>query len=81
MSRLRITCKAPPDPPRVPGDIRISWVPSWKDVRVVLAADDGTEHDVDNVELVTFSCRQGEVATATLTFVDVEINAEAEVTP
>lgn len=72
MSRIRITCKAPPDPPHVPGDIRISWVPSWQDVRVVLVADDGAEHDVDNV-------RAGEVATATLTFEDVEISAEAEV--
>ncbi len=79
MSRIRITCKAPPDPPHVPGDIRISWVPSWQDVRVVLVADDGAEHDVDNVLSVSFSVRAGEVATATLTFEDVEISAEAEV--
>lgn len=81
MTRLRIVCKAPPDPPHVPGDIRIGWVPSWQDVRVVLVADDGVEHDVDNVESVAFSVRQGEVATATLTFADVEIDAEAEVAP
>jgi hypothetical protein len=46
---------------------------------VVLVADDGAEHDVDNVLSVSFSVRAGEVATATLTFEDVEISAEAEV--
>lgn len=83
MSRIRITCKAP-EPIQVkefvPGYSAVCSIPaSWTDVYVTLISDDGTEHAITNVEGVTWRVKQGEAATATLEFTDVDIDAEAEV--
>ncbi len=50
---------------------------AWEDVHVLAVAADGTEHDITNVEGITWSCRAGEEARATIDFVDVEIDAAA----
>lgn len=52
---------------------------SWEDVRVTLVADDGSEHDMSGVTSVSFSVREGEIAKATVTFLDPDVDLDAEV--
>lgn len=83
MTRLRIVCKAPKsEPPTVePGMPRIgSIIPSWSDMQLFLIDDDGQEHPIDNVNAVTFKAQAGtDLPVAIVEFVDVEIDAVAEV--
>lgn len=85
MSRLRITCKAERPIERrefVPGfPVMLSIPASWSDVSVTLVSDDGTEHEITNVEGITWRVSQGEMATATLEFTDVDLDVEAEPGP
>lgn len=82
MSRLRITCKSASPIERkefTQGySVILSTPASWTDVFVTLIADDGTEQAITNIEGIAWSVRQGEAATATLEFIDVDLNVEAE---
>lgn len=82
MSRIRIVCKAPspsrPEPhstfPTFAGQVA-----SWPDVDLTAIGDDGTEVALYNVTAVTFRAAQGpKPASATIEFINVEIDAEAE---
>lgn len=77
MSRLRIVCKA--QQPSKPGALAF-FVPSFADLSVTLISEDGSEHPITNISGITWTVKQGpEAASATLTFEDVEIDAEAHV--
>lgn len=83
MTRLRIVCKvSKSEQPKVePGMPRIgSIIPSWSDMQLFLVDDDGQEHPIDNVNAVTFKAQAGtDLPVAVVEFVDVEIDAVAEV--
>lgn len=81
MSRIRITCKAKPQEHAPQGSqfpVILGSIPSFDDVEVALVDDDGAERSIHNVSSVSFSVREGEIATATLTFLDVEVDLDAE---
>lgn len=83
MSKVRIRCRAPE---LAPSSERGAFpcngvVASWEHVSVVLVADDGTEHPMGDVTAVAFSCREGQEAEATLTFLNPEVELDAEVEP
>lgn len=71
--RIRIVCKRPPQPERVPGSpFRVAVWPSWYDVEVYAVDEAGVEHPIHDARAVTFSVREGEEANATITFGNVE---------
>ncbi len=54
-------------------------VASWPDTYMYLVDDDGTEHPITNATGIAWHASQGtEPASATVTFANVEIDAEAE---
>lgn len=78
-NRIRITCKAPPQPPYAGGGHPhlFGIVPSLSDCTITAIADDGSETDIINVSSIKFECKQGgDCATATLTFDNVELDVE-----
>lgn len=78
--RIRIVCKRPPQPEQVPGSpFRTMLWPSWYDAEVFAVDDAGVEHPIHAARAVSFSVREGEEATATITFGDVECDVEAKV--
>jgi hypothetical protein len=78
MSRLRIVCKAPPATEPSPGLPRLNLVPTYEDMAFTLVDDAGVEHAITNVSAVCFECKQGEMATATLDFFDVELETDLD---
>lgn len=83
MSTIRIRCVAPPPSPASPSSpfpICNGFLPSWSDTVVSVIGDDGSEVVLSNVEAVSFTVRaDGEPATATLTFIDVDVDLVGEV--
>lgn len=69
MSRLRIRCKAP----------STVMPSSFLDVDVCIIGADGAETKLTNVSAITWRVRNdGEQATATLEFTDVDVEVDAE---
>ena len=80
MARICIRCKVHQDPAGKTGYPLINGFPaSWADVEVVVVHNDGTEEHLHDVEEATWTCKAGsEYATATLKFIGVELDVEAE---
>lgn len=82
MSTIRIRCVAPPQAPGSSSSFPAcnGFLPSWSDTTVSVVGDDGAEVVLSNVEAVSFTVRaDGEPATATLTFIDVDVDLVGEV--
>ena len=83
MSTIRIRCVAPPPAPAAstsPFPLCNGFIPSWSDTTVSVIGDDGSEVVLSNVEAVSFTVRaDGEPATATLTFIDVDVDLVGKV--
>jgi hypothetical protein len=80
MARIRIVTKRPPQPERVPGYPRINGVQtSLVDCYFYAVADDGTEEPLHGVTAFAIDCSEPtEALRATIQFVDVDIDIEAE---
>lgn len=72
MSRIGIKCKAPKAPPGA----KYTLIPD--NVEATVTEDNGDSYALDNVTSITWRCKVGEEATATLEFVNVKIDAEAD---
>ncbi len=81
MSRIRIVCKTKPAAHADPADAsspRIEFFPSFEDMRVLFVGDDGTEHPINGVSRVMWSCGRNEEPIALVHFdAGVEIDADA----
>lgn len=82
MSRIRIRCRLPPHEPKPtpPGYPKINaLLPDWTCAEVFVVDDDGTERPLDvPYERVEWSCAEGGVPTARITFVGAAIDAVGE---
>jgi len=80
MRRVRIVCKAPPQPPPSPEGVRIMFLPDWSDCRVYLVDDDDTEREIPGLSLVAIECKPNHLTVARLELEGVELDMEAVVT-
>lgn len=74
MSRIRIVCAWPVQPP--PGRFKIVHLPSIKDCRVLVVDDDGSERELQGVTHIAWSVGGSNVATARLEIDGVELCAD-----
>ncbi len=73
MSRIRIRCRVSAD------GAPLGRIPDFCDLRIFAVADDGTEVEIHNVDHVVIDMVAGsEPIRATLTFMNVELDVEAE---
>ena len=82
MSRIKITCKAPPAPQTQPGEYPTcnTFLPSWPDVHVTFTDNEGNTHELEDYCSITWRCVAGvEPAIATIEmYADVELEAEVD---
>jgi hypothetical protein len=78
-SRIRIVCRAP-DGPEVPrGELPLinGLPPGLSDCAIYAVGNDGAQVQLTNVERVVWIVGPGEPARAVVTFLDVDIDADA----
>lgn len=63
--------------PKQPEDRRVHIVPSFEDLTVFHVDDDGSHRELDGVCSVEWSCKQGEVSTVKIEFVNTTIDVFA----
>lgn len=78
MNVVRIKCRVPEQPQRLPGGIVVSRIADWTDTSITLVDDEGREHEVTNVAGFEVRAEAGpDPVEATLRFVGVELDIEA----